>query len=242
MKYEDTRTIATPEGVELELRLAGLGSRFTAGLIDFTLKAVLVLAGVLLASLTGGELAAIVIFAAGVFFAMVVYDILFEVRAGGRTPGKRALGLRVVMADGGAVGLRASAVRNLLRLVEGLPLSYVPAIVSILLTRNNQRLGDLAAGTVVAREAPAAAGGPSFARVPLVPAHAADWDVSAVTSEELAAVRSFLGRRHDFDPRARADLARRLADRLAPRVGGVPAGMPPERFLEDLERVKASRR
>jgi uncharacterized RDD family membrane protein YckC len=241
MKYEDTRTIATPEGVELELRLAGLGSRFTAGLIDFALKAVLVLAGVLLASLTGGELAAIVIFAAGVFFAMVVYDVLFEVRAGGRTPGKRVLGLRVVMADGGAVGLRASAVRNLLRLIEGLPLSYLPAIVSILLTRNNQRLGDLAANTVVAREPPAhvAAG---FSRSLVVPSHAADWDVSAVTPEELAAVRSFLGRRDDFDPGARADLARRLADRLAPRVGGAPPGLPPERFLEDLERIKASRR
>jgi hypothetical protein len=63
-----------------------------------------------------------------------------------------------------------------------------------------------------------------------------------VTSEELAAVRSFLNRRHDFEPAARADLAARLAARLRPRVGGAPPGMPPERFLEDLEQVKASRR
>jgi uncharacterized RDD family membrane protein YckC len=241
MEYEDTRTIATPEGVELELRLAGLGSRFTAGLIDFTLKGVLVAAIVLLAGIAGGDLAAIVVLAAGVFFAMVVYDVLFEVRAGGRTPGKRVLGLRVVMADGGAVGLRASAVRNLLRLVEGLPLSYLPAIVAILLTRNNQRLGDLAAGTVVARE-PSGQPGGWVSPLRAAPTHAADWDVSAVTPEELAAVRSFLARRHDFDAAPRADLARSLAGRLAPRVGGVPAGMPPERFLEDLADVKASRR
>jgi uncharacterized RDD family membrane protein YckC len=241
MEYEDTRTIATPEGVELELPLGGLGSRFTAGLIDFTLKGVLVLAGVLLASLAGGDVAGVIVFAAGVFFAMVVYDVLFEVRAGGRTPGKRVLGLRVVMADGGAVGLRASAVRNLLRLIEGLPLSYLPAIVCILLTRNNQRLGDLAAGTVVARE-PAAHATPWRSALRAPPTHAADWDVSAVTSEELAAVRSFLNRRHDFEPAARAALATRLADRLRPRVGGAPTGMPPERFLEDLEQVKASRR
>jgi uncharacterized RDD family membrane protein YckC len=241
MEYEDTRTIATPEGVELELRLAGLGSRFTAALIDFALKGLLVVAVVILAQLTGGGLAAAIVLAAGVFFAMVVYDVLFEVRAGGRTPGKRVLGLRVVMAGGGAVGLRASAVRNLLRLVEGLPLSYLPAIVTILLTRDNQRLGDLAAGTLVARE-PAPAGLPSFAGSRPVPAHAADWDVSAVTPEDLAAVRSFLGRRHDFEPAARAELARALADRLATRVGGVPAGLSPEGFLEDLARVKASRR
>jgi uncharacterized RDD family membrane protein YckC len=241
MEYEDTRTIATPEGVELELRLAGLGSRFSAGLIDFTLKGLLVVAVVILAELTAGGVAAVILLAAGVFFAMVVYDVLFEVRAGGRTPGKRALGMRVVLADGGAVGLRASAVRNLLRLVEGLPLSYLPAILSILLTRNNQRLGDLAAGTVVARE-PASQGLQSFATSHPACAQADDWDVSTVTAEELAAVRSFLGRRDGFEPAARTELARALADRLAPRVGGVPAGVAPERFLEDLARVKASRR
>jgi uncharacterized RDD family membrane protein YckC len=243
MEYEDTRTIATPEGVELELRLAGLGSRFTAGLIDFMLKGLLVVATLLLGQLQlgFGEVTAAILLAAGVFFAMVVYDVLFEVRAGGRTPGKRVLGLRVVMADGAAVGLRASAVRNLLRLVEGLPLSYLPAIVTILLTRNNQRLGDLAAGTLVVRE-PSGQPGGSVSPLRAAPTHAADWDVSAVTPEELAAVRSFLARRHDFDAAPRADLARSLAGRLAPRVGGAPAGMPPERFLEDLADLKASRR
>jgi uncharacterized RDD family membrane protein YckC len=241
MEYEDTRRIATPEGVELELHLAGLGSRFSAALIDFAIKGALVLAIVIAATLVGGDLAAIVVFAIGLLFAMIGYDILFEVRAGGRTPGKRALGLRVVLADGGAVGLRASAVRNLLRLVEGLPLSYVPAIVSILLTHDNQRLGDLAAGTVVVRESPAA-GGPSFSGAGTAPAHLADWDVSAVTAEELAAVRSFLGRRFDFEEAARAAIARRFAEALAPKVSGAPSGQPDERFLEELAQAKASRR
>ena len=66
--------------------------------------------------------------------------------------------------------------------------------------------------------------------------------MSAVTPEELTAVRSFLDRRDGFEPAARADVARRLAARLAPRVGGVPDGVPAERFLEDLARAKASRR
>jgi uncharacterized RDD family membrane protein YckC len=241
MEYEDTRTIATPEGVELELRLAGLGSRFTAGLIDFALKGLLVLAAFILASLAFGGVGAVVVVSAGVLLATVVYDMLFEVRGGGRTPGKRALGLRVVLVDGAPVDLRASAVRNLLRLVEGLPLSYFPAIVSILVTRNNQRLGDLAAGTVVAREAAPPPLPPSRLQPP-APLHTAGWDVSAVTPEQMAAVRSFLERREDFDAAARADVARRLAEHLAPSVGGVPSGVLPERFLEDLARVKASRR
>jgi hypothetical protein len=167
--------------------------------------------------------------------------VLFVVRAAGRTPGKRALGLRVVLADGGAVGLRASAVRNLLRLVEGLPLSYLPAILAILLTRDNQRLGDLAAGTVVMRET-AVAAGPAPAASPRPEPRTADWDVSAVTADELAAVRGFLARRQDFSPEPRAALARQLAERLQGRVGGAAPGQPPERFLEELARVKASRR
>ena len=240
MEYEDTRTIATPEGVELELRLAGLGSRFTAGLIDFALKAAIVLAAVLAAELLAGGVAVAIAGSLAVFFALVVYDVLFEVRAGGRTPGKRAVGLRVVRADGGPVGLRTSAVRNLLRLVEGLPLSYVPAILCILLTRSNQRLGDLAAGTVVAREPDPGTAQPAPPQEP--PAYAAGWDVSAVTAEELAAVRSFLGRREDFEPAARRALAERLAGRLRDRVAGAPPGLPAERFLEDVAHVKASRR
>ena len=158
MEYEDTRTIATPEGVELELRLAGIGSRFSAALIDFAIQGALLIAVILLAALTLGSLGATIATSVGVLFAFVVYDVLFEVRAAGRTPGKRALGIRVVLADGGPVTLRASTVRNLIRLVEGVATFYVPALLSILLTRDNQRLGDLAGGTVVTHEAAPPAG------------------------------------------------------------------------------------
>ena len=241
MEYEDTRTIATPEGVDLQLRLAGVGSRFSAGLIDLVIQAALVIATGLLAELAGGGIAATIILSVGVFFATVVYDVLFEVRAAGRTPGKRALGLRVVMADGRPVGLRASAVRNLIRLFEGFATWYLPAMLSILITRDNQRLGDLAAGTIVARET-ATAGGPSFAGRRALPPQLEHWDVSAVTAEELGAVRSFLGRRDDFEPAAREALARQLAERLATRVSGAPPDLPAERFLETLAAVKSSKR
>jgi uncharacterized RDD family membrane protein YckC len=242
MQYEDTRTIETPEGVELELPLAGLGSRFAAALIDFLIRAAFVLAVWLFASLLLGDTPTNIALVVSIFAANLLYDIWFEVRSAGQTPGKRALRVRVLEADGRAVGLRASAVRNLVRLVEGPALLWVPATISILVTRDNQRLGDLAAGTVVARERPVAGGGPAFVdRYPARTSGTADWDVSAVTAEELAAVRSFLARRYDFEPTARRTLARQLADGLAPRVGGAPAGTSPEDFLEKLARTKASR-
>ena len=241
MEYEDTRTIATPEGVELRLRLAGVGSRFAAGMIDLAIKGAIVLVIALVFGISLGGLPALIASGAALLFGMVFFDVLFEVRSGGRTPGKRALGLRVVLQDGRPVGLRASAVRNLLRLIEGLPLSYVPAIVSILATRSNQRLGDLAAGTVVVHEITAGAPARADWRRP-VPAYTEAWDVSAVTAQELAAVRDFLRRRSEFTPEARTALAARLAAALQGRVSGVRSEMPPERFLEDLAAAKAARR
>jgi uncharacterized RDD family membrane protein YckC len=241
VEYEDTRTIATPEGVELRQHLAGVGSRFAAGMIDGSIKGAIVVVIALVFGIGLGDAPGLVITGAGLLFVMVFYDVLFEVRAAGRTPGKRALGLRVVMADGRPVGLRASSVRNTLRLVEGLPLSYVPAIVSILVTRSNQRLGDLAAGTVVLHEARAGAPAPTEWARP-VPGYTEAWDVSGITAQELAAVRDFLRRRQEFTPSARSALAERLAGALRGRVAGVRTDMPPERFLEDLAAAKASRR
>lgn len=240
MQYEDTTTIATPEGVELELRLAGVGSRFSSGLLDYLIKFAAIGVLALFANLLLGGTAAAIVISLGSFAALVVYDIVYEVRNAGATPGKRALKVQVLLDDGGPVGLRASAVRNLVRLIEGLTLLYVPATISILVTRRNQRLGDLAAGTVVAREAPR--GGPSFNRFRPSAERLGDWDVSAITPEELAAVRSFLARRHGFEPGARSRLASMLAHRLRDKVAGAStAQFQPERFLEELERAKSDR-
>src|ERR671921_273476 len=139
MEYEDRRTIATPEGVELALPLAGVGSRFMALLLDSILQSLIVAAAGVLGFVLLGDLGATIVLSVGALFAYLVYDVAFEVRGGGRTPGKRP------------VGLRASLIRNVFRLFEA-ALLYAPAIVSILVTRTNQRLGDLAAGTLVIRE------------------------------------------------------------------------------------------
>jgi len=245
MRYEDHLTIATPEGVSLDLTLAGLGSRAIAGCIDLVLKALFVgLLMIVLLALMGIEGAFVLVPAIGM--TMLAYDVLFETLAAGRTPGKRISGLRVVRSSGRPVDLTASAIRNAVRLLDGLPLSYLPTIVSILLTRRNQRPGDLAADTVVIRdrrEIDRARHGPAAAAAVPAPAGApagATWDVSAVQAEDVATVRAFLERRAGLAPDARRRLAAQLAGALRPRVGG--ADEPdPERFLEILHDAKRAR-
>jgi hypothetical protein len=169
---------------------------------------------------------------------MLVYDVCFETLAGGRTPGKRMSGLRVVRASGRPVDLTASVIRNAMRIVDGIALSYLPTIVAILVTKRNQRPGDLAADTVVIRDRR------EIDRVEHRPAPAGDpfgtgarWDVSAVSVEDTATVRAFLERRSGLTPSARARLAAQLDAGLRPLVGGVDE-RDPERFLEILYDAK----
>lgn len=248
MEYEDRITIATPEGVDLELTLAGVGSRFAAALIDWILQGAVVVALQLALALGAGGFGVAIYFVAA-FLVWFGYPILFEVAASGRTPGKRWTGLRVVRLGGHPVTFLPSATRNLLRLVDFLPFFYVAGCVSILVTKRNQRLGDLAAGTLVIRDRPAEAPAPaaSIARPaydftqPVQPDEVSAWDVSGITVDDLAAVRRFLERRYDLEPNARHHLAWQLSDRLRPKTGGVPAEVAGERFLELLATAKAAR-
>lgn len=266
--YQDRLRIATPEGISVDLVLAGLGSRFTAASIDLVLKALLIVGGLIVAALVDGDLG-LALFSISTFVIYFGYDVAFEVLAAGRTPGKRWTGLRVLRDDGRPVDLLSSAIRNVIRLVDGLPLLYFPAMVSVLVTRRNQRLGDLAASTIVVREerpgkasrrakkrshwddlaapsgpsAPPTFGGFAMPTDPLgthgATRRAAALDVSAVTADDLAAVRGFLDRRADLPLSVRRDLARRIAGALAPRVGGATAQLHDEELIEQVSLAKA---
>ena len=242
MEYEERTRIATPEGVELELVLAGLASRFIAEMFDGLILGAVLVATLVIAALAGGGAGAFILVVAlgGFLLFTVVYHVAFEVLAKGRTPGKRWAGLRVVLDGGGPVDLRASLVRNLIRLIEGIALFYVPAIISVMATRRNQRLGDLAAGTLVIREPGrvVAAPGPAAS---WISATAASWDVSAITTDDLTAIRSFLARREQFTPASRRGLAHELAGRLGPKVAGPRPGTPPETLLEGIAAAKSAR-
>lgn len=243
MDLDDRVVLETPEGVAIELTLAGLGSRMAAFLLDWFLRGVVFVALMLLATLAPADVTL-----GGWWMAFVTvawclllfgYDLLFEVAAGGRTPGKRWTGIRVVDRSGGPVGFVTSVIRNLLRLIDILPGFYLVGVISVVVSGRNQRLGDLAAGTLVIRERRA----PPPARW-TAPAgeHTAGWDVAQVTAEELAAVRRFLERRQALLAPARVRIAGELAGRLRPKVAGPGADVDDERFLELVTAAKADRR
>lgn len=139
--------VETPEGIELRLRVAGPAARALAWIVDSLIKYG-VLSGLLMAlSILGGGGWGLWLMA--LFLTEWFYPALWEVYADGATPGKKALNLKVVHANGAPVDWPGALIRNLLRAVDFLPVFYGFGLVAMLSTRNFQRLGDLAADTVV---------------------------------------------------------------------------------------------
>ena len=144
---DTTRRVATPEGIELTLRLAGPVPRALAWSIDLALRVALVLVVMLLASQLGRAGWGVVLLAA--FFVEWLLPAWFEAQMGGQTPGKRLFGLAVLNDDGTPLRWPGALTRNLLRAVDFLPFLYAFGLLTMLLNRDFKRLGDLAAGTVV---------------------------------------------------------------------------------------------
>lgn len=258
MEFEDKVTIETAEGVTLDLPLAGIGSRAIAAFLDTVIKTLLTIAVIVAflggtalfdedtiggASPSSGFFVGVAIAFVVIFLVNFAYDVLFEILGSGRTPGKRWTGLRVVRTTGGPISFVPSAVRNLVRIVDSLPGAYAIGLIAVLVSSKNQRLGDMAAGTLVVRERKEEEPVPAVAWEPRqTPVEApASLDVSAITGEELATIRSFLERRSSLEPEARARIAWELAERLKPRVAGVSESQHPEVFLEQIAAAKASR-
>ena len=145
---DTTRRVATPEGIELTLRLAGPVPRALAWSIDFLLRGALVfIVGMLARPLLGKAGWGVILIVA--FFVEWLLPAWFETFSECQTPGKRLLGLVVLHADGTPVGWPGALIRNLLRAVDFLPFLYGVRLARMLVNRDFKRLGDLAAGTVV---------------------------------------------------------------------------------------------
>jgi uncharacterized RDD family membrane protein YckC len=144
---DTTRRVATPEGIELTLRLAGPVPRALAWTVDLALRAALVLVVVAVASHLGRAGWGVVLIAA--FAIEWLVPAAFEARWGGQTPGKRMMGIAVLNDDGTPVRWSAALTRNLLRAADFLPFFYGVALIAMMMNRDFKRLGDLAAGTVV---------------------------------------------------------------------------------------------
>jgi uncharacterized RDD family membrane protein YckC len=156
---DELLTIDTPENVMFGYEVVGLGSRFIAAIIDtliiVVLQVVVYLSLLLILlivgdSLTGSQwLTAVIILLAFIF--LWGYYIYFETSWNGQTPGKRWAGIRVIRQNGMPVTLGEIVIRNLIRIIDFLPVLYGVGIVAMFADRQSRRLGDLAAGTLVVR-------------------------------------------------------------------------------------------
>jgi uncharacterized RDD family membrane protein YckC len=154
MELDELLNIDTPENVVFGYEIAGIGSRFMAALVDTILIVILeVIANiVLLLFITSDESWVIAIFGLISFAILWGYYIFFELNWSGQSPGKRWVGLRVIRVDGTPISLSESLIRNLIRLIDFLPVSYGVGVVTMFITSQSRRLGDLAAGTIVVWE------------------------------------------------------------------------------------------
>jgi uncharacterized membrane protein SpoIIM required for sporulation/uncharacterized RDD family membrane protein YckC len=213
-------SIETPEHVVLRLELAGMGSRMAAALYDFVL--IVLLLFLVSAAFSAAETltdwlqnwaGAALLF---VWFALFWgYFALFEALGSGRTPGKRRLGLRVVMDTGHPLTLQAALIRNLVRLVDLQPFgAYVVGLLFVFFHRQHKRLGDLVAGTVVVHDRVedfSLAPEPAF-REPL------DAGPPLLTDDEFALLDQFVARLDTLESEARGRLATGLLQRFQERM------------------------
>lgn len=177
----DQLNIETPELVAIEMPLAGLGSRFIAILVDNLILGaayvVLILMAVWIVSVLHFFNDASVNWVSGVFILAAFllqwgYFALFEAFANGRTPGKRAAKIRVIHQSGRGITFVEALGRNLVRVVDFFPSFYAIGVITIFVTQRHQRLGDLAAGTLVVhdRETDSQSWGGSSSRTFIAPA------------------------------------------------------------------------
>ena len=202
-------TAEAPEGIELVLRPAGIVARVYAYLIDALIRGtILLIASIALGSMNrlGGALFLILL-----FLVEWLYPVLFELLPGSATPGKRAVGLKVLMDSGLPITPAASLVRNLLRTADFLPVLYGFGAVSMLLRPDFKRIGDLAAGTLVVHAQSTRLHGAIPEAAPRAPAR-------ALSTHEQAVIVAWAGRATRLTP-ARFD---ELAELALPAVGGPP--------------------
>lgn len=244
---ERSLEVRTGESIGIRYELAGLGSRFLAVGLDLAIQVGVTLAIVLGLLLAVRPLAAAVarlpsslgktgeavVIGAGVvaiFLLYFGYFIIFELWWSGRTPGKRALGIRVVRDAGFPIDIGAATIRNLVRILEFALGFYALSAVSAIISAQNKRLGDFAAGTIVVRDRRyESAGLAAYLARDL----AGD---DGLSIEQRSLVERYVARRGQLEPRARTLLAAQIASRIRPHLPASFEHLADDALLEHLGR------
>lgn len=200
-------------GVDLTLAIAGPGTRSYAFVIDWHIRLLLACAWLLVAAVAQVKITwrthdglLSVLPAAIIYF---LYHPVVEVMMRGHTPGKRMAGVRILGRDGGQPSTTALLLRNVFRLIDSLPATYLVGLTTCFLTRQRIRLGDMAAGTLLVLDNAAAEA--SLLRIERLAAN------SKLSLDALELVDQVLERWESLESANRAQIARALLSRLDPK-------------------------
>jgi len=248
----DKLIIDTPEQIPLEFALAGVGSRALALILDtliltlcylvLFIGAIAVIAGTTKYAGTMSSTWAIAIILLLAFLLQWGYFAIFETLWKGQTPGKRYMDVRVIKDSGAPITAYEAIGRNLLRVVDSSPM-YGIGILCVMLNKQNKRLGDMVAGTVVVHERPATeiqpAWSPAVASAPSPVVASSPYNVARLSVQELELIETFLQRRYDLMPEVRYQAAAQIAERVTASLQIPREGRPaPEVLLETLARER----
>ncbi len=249
-------SIETPEQIDINFQKAGIGSRFYAAIIDTLLLVLISLIGYYvnrrfiteLGDVLGKWLGAIG--GVAIFALFWGYYIVLETTTNGQSFGKRVLGLRVIKEEGYSIGFTESAIRNLVRVADFLPFFYGVGLCAMLINKNWQRLGDLAAGTLVVKTGRTSlpfSDARLQADIPAVNVSSqkfiyATWiQPELVTETEMQVIREYLVRRAELSRLRRLALGRTVAGPIVEKMGG-SGSIDYDTFLEEVYALKMSDR
>lgn len=240
----------TPESVELEFTLAGIGNRAWALIIDYHVLALIlvvfyIIFGVILVQLSDfwigifGSSLALWILAIAFILTFIIYAgyfVFFETLWQGQTLGKRFAKIRVVRDDGRPIGIQQAALRGLLRPID--EFLFIGAFL-IMLGRQEKRLGDFAAGTIVIQDQ-IPTGSATFTiseqANSLYEELLQSADLLALLPDDFAVIREYLQRRGGMSARARSSLSLKLSQQVQAIINleQMSSGISPDIFLEAI--------
>jgi uncharacterized RDD family membrane protein YckC len=248
---EDHVDIKTPEFVSIQFQIAGLGSRSAAFIIDqLLLMLVNILAVIVLLLVLNGmsslpffmmldNTLPIAITIIALFVVNWGYFFSFEYFSGGRTLGKKLMGIRVIQENGHSITLLSSFIRNLLRIIDSLPTAYFLGIIMIFFHSKHKRLGDLVAGTIVVHERKAKRKKKQSPLEVEITSRGLskedltidEWTLKSLGNKEWKLVSTYARRFQQIPSAERDELTKQMAELLFPKIGLVPEG----KSTSDLE-------
>ena len=210
---DDQVTVRSITGVDLTLTLAGPGTRSYAFVIDWHIRLLMAAAWLLVAvyALKLSPKVKSPDALLSVLPAMIIYFLyhpILEVGMHGRTPGKRMAGVRILARDGCPPSVTALLIRNIFRIIDALPVTYIVGLTACFLTSNRVRIGDMAAGTLLVLDDEVAQ--KALTRIAALSAS------SLLSLDALELVDQVLERWDSLEPASRARIAQNLLRRLGP--------------------------